>query len=499
MSISDAAIIALNEIREARTLPFGKVDALERAMDNWIAEMRSLPEIKNKPEKIKWSAGKSNWAHCPWVAFLNPQHNPKLTTQEGVYAVILMSSDLSKLYFCLGIGVTSIENKATNDRLPVLKAIKAEADRLKMFTQVSLLRGRGFETNLEPDLASKANLPKKLQKGVLAYKVFDIGNLPADHVFNECLVALIDAAGDIGSELANASDVQEPKSYDRSQSVFLPREEFLRIISIWRRKKNIILQGAPGVGKSFIAKHLAYTLMGERNTDCIEAVQFHQSYGYEDFVQGYRPDQSGGFTRRDGSFFRFCMKALQQPDRPFVFIIDEINRGNLSKILGELMLLLEADKRSADWAVQLTYATEGEPRFHIPDNVFLIGMMNTADRSLSLVDYALRRRFAFITMGPQFASEGFRSTLEDYGVPNEIITKIIVRMTELNDAIANDRLNLGEGYRIGHSFFVPTGYIDDPEAWYNLTVETEVRPLLEEYWFDEKDKADQWINRLLED
>lgn len=310
-----------------------------------------------------------------------------------------------------------------------------------------------------------------------------------------------DAVGDVLVPEPNeeGEELEHFTLAEAMDGLFMPQAEFERILSTWKLKKNLVLQGAPGVGKSFIARRLAYTLIGAKDPRCVEAIQFHQSYGYEDFVQGYRPNDAGGFKRRDGSFHRFCSRAIQHPDKTFVFIIDEINRGNLSKIFGELMLLMETDKRAPEWAVQLTYAKEGEPRFYIPRNVFLIGMMNTADRSLSLVDYALRRRFAFVTMDPQFSSQVFKQQLSASGIPDGMVEKIVVKMNQLNDAIGADHHNLGDGYRIGHSFFVPTQKVADPEAWYRLTIETEVQPLLEEYWFDEREKAKQWVEQLLAD
>jgi 5-methylcytosine-specific restriction endonuclease McrBC GTP-binding regulatory subunit McrB len=271
-----------------------------------------------------------------------------------------------------------------------------------------------------------------------------------------------------------------------------------RILTIWAGKKNLILQGAPGVGKSFVAKRLAYLLLEQKDSGRIETVQFHQSYSYEDFVQGYRPDGKGGFTLRDGVFHRFCEKARLSPSRKHVFIIDEINRGNLSKILGELMLLVECDRRGPAWATSLTYSQPDEARFFVPENVYLLGMMNTADRSLSMVDYALRRRFSFTLLEPMFGSDKFRAFLIDHGVPEAMVDLIVTRMTALNQAIGEDRANLGPGYRIGHSFFVPSGDFEYDPGWYRRVIETEIHPLLEEYWFDEPDKADSWRQQLLQ-
>jgi 5-methylcytosine-specific restriction endonuclease McrBC GTP-binding regulatory subunit McrB len=227
-------------------------------------------------------------------------------------------------------------------------------------------------------------------------------------------------------------------------------------------------------------------------------VQFHQSYSYEDFVQGYRPDGRGGFQLRQGVFLDFCGRAQADPDNLYAFIIDEINRGNLSKIFGELMLLIEPDKRSPEWATKLAYAPNLEEKFFVPPNLFLLGMMNTADRSLSMVDYALRRRFAFVTLRPTFESQIFRETLLDNGISSPLIDKIVSRMTELNADIARDRLNLGPGFCIGHSYFITpvSGRAPDSE-WYRHVVETEIVPLLEEYRSDSSTQVAQWRDRLL--
>jgi 5-methylcytosine-specific restriction protein B len=284
---------------------------------------------------------------------------------------------------------------------------------------------------------------------------------------------------------------------DALKDLFLEREEFERILEVWRVKQNLVLQGAPGVGKTFVARRLAYALMGERAKARVGAVQFHQSYGYEDFVQGYRPTSTGGFELRNGVFHRFCELARTQPDKDYVFIIDEINRGNLSKIFGELMLLIESDKRDEEWATHLAYSSPSDPAFFVPDNVFVLGMMNTADRSLSMVDYALRRRFAFVPLRPAYQSAGFRDYLVQAGAPDSLIRRIVDGMTALNDAIATDKSNLGPGFQIGHSFFIqPSGASFSP-AWFERVVETEIRPLIEEYWFDDPDKAADWRERLL--
>ncbi|MCX6972598.1 MAG: AAA family ATPase [Verrucomicrobia bacterium] len=288
-----------------------------------------------------------------------------------------------------------------------------------------------------------------------------------------------ESADDSEIGLVNAYGVEEALS-----ELFMEREELEHILEQLRRKKNIILQGAPGVGKTFIARRLAWLQMGVKDDSAVEMVQFHQSYTYEDFVQGLRPTKDGHFAVKDGCFYRLCRRALANPAQDFFLAIDEINRGNLSKILGELMMLIETDKRGQT----LTLAYSEEP-FTVPANIHLIGTMNTADRSLSLVDYALRRRFAFLTLNPGFGTDAFAAHLSRYGVTPVQINYIRAQMAALNNEIVIDEANLGVGYRIGHSFFTPVSAVTDFRKWYQSIVNYEILPLLEEYWIDVPDKV----------
>jgi 5-methylcytosine-specific restriction protein B len=292
---------------------------------------------------------------------------------------------------------------------------------------------------------------------------------------------------------------------DALAGLFLPREQFEAMLTALSRKKNIIVQGPPGVGKTLAARRLASVLMRQEDTDRLEMIQFHQSYAYEDFVQGWRPT-SGGFELREGVFYRFCESARREEGaavpRPWIFLIDEINRGNVSKIFGDLLMLIEADKRSARYAQRLAYAESGSDRFWVPQNVYIIGMMNTADRSLALIDYALRRRFIFFELRPQFDNPAFRDLLADAGVPELLAERIITRMLLVNEEIIGDEKNLGRGFAIGHSYFCPgeseDGLAEDQwDGWYRAVVENEVIPLLDEYWFDNPQKAQQMRDILL--
>jgi 5-methylcytosine-specific restriction protein B len=282
--------------------------------------------------------------------------------------------------------------------------------------------------------------------------------------------------------------------------VFLTEEELEHILERLQSKKAMILQGPPGVGKTFIVRKLAYALMKEIDNDRLEMVQFHQSYSYDDFVRGYRPvpGKAGSFVLQNGIFFEFCQKAIRDPDREYVFIIDEINRGNISQIFGELLMLIEPDKRGPEYALPLAYRTEDEPQFYVPPNLYLIGLMNVADRSLAMVDYAMRRRFVFITLKPQYESELFSQWLLERGMDAELIQLIVERMSKLNQEIREDPL-LGENYELGHSFFLPKGdnFGGLDKNWYRRVVRTEIVPLLKEYWFDNPKRAKEAEKRLL--
>lgn len=279
------------------------------------------------------------------------------------------------------------------------------------------------------------------------------------------------------------------------EGLFVSREQFHRILESIRLRRNLILQGPPGTGKTFIAQRVAWCLIGRKAPTQTAMVQFHQSYAYEDFVQGWRPTEKGGFSLQNGVFFRFCQHAREHPKERYVFIIDEINRGNLSRIFGELLMLIESDKRSEDYAVELTYGGDGKP-FHIPPNVYILGMMNTADRSLALVDYALRRRFAFEELVPAFGTDEFRDFLQEIGLDLALINVIDERMEALNGEIRGDN-ELGRGFQIGHSFFVPGDDDELSDDWFEHVVRTQIRPLLQEYWFDTPERVERAVNRLL--
>ena len=272
---------------------------------------------------------------------------------------------------------------------------------------------------------------------------------------------------------------------DFLDEVYMTEKRYESLVAVLRNKKNIILQGAPGVGKTFAARRLAWSMMGEKDDSRIEFVQFHQNYSYEDFMMGYKPVEDG-FELKYGIFYRFCQKAANQPDKEFFFIIDEINRGNMSKIFGELLMLIEKDYRGT----KATLAYNGLS-FSVPKNLYIIGMMNTADRSLAMIDYALRRRFSFFEVEPGFDSEGFIQYQNSLN--NETFNELVNKVKDLNREISLDK-SLGKGFCIGHSYFC--GRDVCTEEWLHSIVDYDILPMLSEYWFDDANKLQRWENIL---
>lgn len=285
--------------------------------------------------------------------------------------------------------------------------------------------------------------------------------------------------------VAQEASVDAYTKSDFLDEVYMTEKRYENLVAVLRNKKNIILQGAPGVGKTFAARRLAWSMMGEKDDSRIEFVQFHQNYSYEDFMMGYKPVEDG-FELKYGIFYRFCQKAANQPDKEFFFIIDEINRGNMSKIFGELLMLIEKDYRGT----KATLAYNGLS-FSVPKNLYIIGMMNTADRSLAMIDYALRRRFSFFEVEPGFDSEGFIHYQN--GLNNETLNELVNKVKDLNREISLDK-SLGKGFCIGHSYFC--GRDVCTEEWLHSIVDYDILPMLSEYWFDDANKLQRWENIL---
>lgn len=297
----------------------------------------------------------------------------------------------------------------------------------------------------------------------------------------------------------SSADASEPVN---DEEIFLEDEELEDVLRNLRRKKNVILTGPPGTGKTFIAEKLAAYIMTGADNASLTKIQFHPSYSYEDFVRGWRPSAEG-FSVSDGVLVRIASDAADNPESQHVLVIDEVNRANVTKVFGELLSLVESTKRGPKHALTLPYGGvdgEGEesgPSFYLPDNVYIIGTMNTADRSIAMVDFALRRRFSFFYIKPAFASVKFKSHLIELGLPSTFVESLSIEMKELNDEIIRST-SLGPGYEIGHSYFLPNTAIGDRREWFEDVLSTELGPLLHEYWFENDDLASRWVERLRE-
>lgn len=281
---------------------------------------------------------------------------------------------------------------------------------------------------------------------------------------------------------------------------FLEASHIRSLLERLRDKKNLILQGPPGTGKTWLGRRLAYALVGRKDARRVRAVQFHPNLSYEDFVRGYRPSGEGRLVLVDGVFMQLVRAARARPKSNFVLVIEEINRGHPAQIFGELLTLLEADKRNAAEALELSYADpedDSNPPVHVPPNLYVVGTMNLADRSLALVDFALRRRFAFADLEPQLGERWIEWIVDERGVDRELAHDIRRRIQKLNAAIEEDE-SLGKQFRLGHSYVTPSAPLDgSTRTWFEQVARSEIGPQLDEYWFDSPKTAQEQLKELL--
>ena len=296
---------------------------------------------------------------------------------------------------------------------------------------------------------------------------------------------------------------EEPYTLDDiiADGCFLTREELADIDARWRSKKNLVLQGPPGTGKTWLAKRLGFALVGSNDRETsqsrVRVVQFHPSLAYEDFVRGWRPAGDGRLALVDGILMQAIDAAASEPDRPFVLVIEEINRGYPAQIFGEMLTLLENTKRGRSEAIDLAYRRFAGERVHVPENLYVIGTMNIADRSLAIVDVALRRRFAFVDLEPRFGA-AWRSWCASRGLDDALCSEIKTQIDVLNAEITASK-SLGPQFRIGHSYVTPDmeETVRDGRAWFRAKVDTEIGPQLDEYWYDASETAKAARGKLL--
>jgi hypothetical protein len=422
-------------------------------------------EIPFENLNVKISFGIGSATYIPWIAYLGYNQS----VQRGIYPVLLFYREFNLLI--LAFGVSEKYEPLINWQDPENYLTISN-----YFEQNQLGKPRKYGNSF---IHTVYDTNQPIDETLIQQQIIDLTTF-----YYACFNPTPNDQGEIVPVYDFDTDPDKP---------FITREVFIKTTNLLKRKRNIILQGPPGVGKTFIARKIAYQIMGQSADAFIEMIQFHQSYSYEDFIQGLRPTVDG-FKIIPGVFFRFCQKAIAHPDKKFFFIIDEINRGNLSKIFGELLMLIEADKRGGKYSINLTYSEFDDDKFFVPDNLFIIGTMNTADRSLAIVDYALRRRFAFVSLQPDYG-DNFRNFLIGNQLSQIMVNHICSSVTEVNNII-NEDINLGSGFQIGHSYFCNSPNTITEEIWWREILEFEIKPLLSEIWFDDANKVSDMMQIL---